>query len=205
MFIRGQLMMFRLAAFLSCIAVPTSASTPSCATKCYNVGIGGTFNCNFGNFTCYCQPPASDTYLKCVEDTCNKADVQPAITWAKKNCGGYDFSVDGAFATMTETAGAITSSSLASSFVFTSSVDVPGTSRQDPSSSETNQNPKPSSSTATDQSSNNKASDGGLSTSDIIAIAVGVSATIATVVGTFFVVKAYLRRREIRRKQETSQ
>ena len=131
--------------------------------------------------------------------------MQPAITWAKENCGGYDFSVDGAFATMTETAGAITSSSLASSFVFTSSANVPGTSRQDQSSSETNQHPKSSSSTAADQSSNEKASNGGLSTSDIIAIAVGVPATIATVVGTFFVVKAYLRRREIRRKQETSQ
>ena len=35
MLIRGQLMMFRLAAFLSCIAVPTSASTPSCAVRSY--------------------------------------------------------------------------------------------------------------------------------------------------------------------------
>ena len=128
--------------------------------------------------------------------------MQPAIEWAKNNCGGYDFSVDVALETMTATTATKASSSLASSFVFTSSANIPSSSGHS-SISRTSQTRKPSSSTAVNQSSDAKASNGGLSTSDIIAIAVGVPGSIATVVGTFFVMKAYFRRRKIRRKQET--
>ena len=149
----------------------------------------------FGNFTCYCQPPASDTYLTCVQDTCDKSDLQPAVEWAKKNCGGYDFRADGTWASVLATMTAATASSSSRSSTI-------GGSSARSSSSGTEQTLKGSTVSTTQSSSSAKGSSHGLSTSDIIAIAVGVPGSIAAIVGTFFLVKAYLRKRKALQKQE---
>ena len=118
------------------------------------------------------------------------------MRWAKTNCAGYDFRADGTFASVLATMTAAAASSSVSSKLASTIVGSASAQRSSTKGSST------ASATQSSSSSGAKAPNGGLSTSDIIAVAVGVPGSIATVVGTVFVVKAYLRKRKALRKQE---
>ena len=64
-----------------------------------------------GDVQCFCEAPASDEYLLCVEDACDEADVHQFVVWGEGNCEIYGFSYSGVSALTMQTSRSYASAS----------------------------------------------------------------------------------------------